>query len=135
MLVIHLQDSSTEFLRVLYEKMKGVTLLRGAESRNNLSRILYHRPEGELFLLLGHGSADGLFRKDGDEYRCYVGRSMAYYLKRHSIVGIWCHTNLFAETTRLYGLFSGMVVSEINKVGLSRGCAAQFNRHTDLNRH
>lgn len=113
MLVIHPQDRSTEFLRALYEKMEGVTLLCGGESRKQLASILYHRPPGELFMLLGHGGAEGLFRKEEEEYRCYVGRSMAFCLRRHPVVGVWCHANLFAESVRLHGLFSGMIVSDM----------------------
>lgn len=115
MLVIHPQDRSTEFLRTLYKDIEGVTILRGEQSRKELSSILYHRPPGELFLLLGHGSGDGLFRKEGNDYRCYVGRSMAYCLKRHPLVGIWCHANRFAEGAHLHGFFSGMIISEMKE--------------------
>lgn len=115
MLVIHPKDRSTDFLSAIYENAEGVTCLRGEESRKSLTSILYHRPAGETFLLLGHGSPDGLFRKEEDGYHCYVGRSMAYCLRRHPVIGIWCHANLFAETTRLHGLFTGMVVSEMEE--------------------
>lgn len=115
MLVIHPEDSSTDFLSALYENVEGVTCLRGDESRKTLTKILYHRPAGETFLLLGHGNRDGLFRKEDDGYHCYVGRSMAYCLKRHPVIGVWCHANLFAEAVSLHGLFTGMVVSEMEE--------------------
>ena len=115
MLVIHPKDSSTDFLSALYENAEGVTCLRGEDSRKALTKILYHRPEGETFLLIGHGSPDGLFRKEEDGYHCYVGRSMAYCLKRHPVIGVWCNANLFAEATGLHGLFTGMVISEMEE--------------------
>ena len=118
MLVIHPKDSSTEFLCTIYEGAEGVTCLRGNETRKNLGDILYHRPAGETFLLLGHGSPDGLFRKEADGYRCYVGRSMAFSLKKHPVIGIWCHADLFAEAMGLHGLFTGMIISEMEEAAL-----------------
>ncbi len=115
MLVIHPYDPTTEFLRAIYENMDGVTCLRGEESRKAVAGILYHLPPGETILLLGHGSCDGLFRKEEDGYRCYIGRSMAYSLKRHPVIGIWCHANAFAEAVGLHGLFTGMIISEMQE--------------------
>ena len=40
---------------------------------------------------------------------------MAYCLRRHPVIGIWCHANLFAERFRLHDLFSGMVISEMEE--------------------
>ena len=118
MLVIHPEDRSTEFLRVIYEGAEGVTCLRGKESRKALEKTLFHLKPGETILLLGHGSAEGLFRKEETGYVPYVGRSMAYSLRRHPIIGIWCHANLFAESLRLHGLFTGMVISEMEEARL-----------------
>lgn len=115
MLVIHPIDDTTDFLRTLYGGMEEVALVAGDESRNRLTRRLYHLPRGETVMLLGHGGPDGLYRREGDGYRCYVGRSMGYCLRRHPLVGIWCHSALFAERNRLHGLFSGMIVSEMEE--------------------
>ena len=112
MLVIHPADTSTDFLRVLYEGREGIRLLRGYESRNEVNDILFHLPAGEAVMLLGHGSDAGLFRKQDGVYSLYVGRSMAYCLRKHWVIGVWCHACLFAEQLRLHGLFSGMIVSE-----------------------
>ena len=115
MLVIHPKDRTTDFLHALYDGMEGARVLRGEESRNHLASALYHLPPGEPVMLLGHGSPDGLFRKEGKEYRRYVGRSMRYVLRGHPLIGIWCHADLFARRNGLHGLFSGMVVSEMQE--------------------
>ena len=115
MLVVHPYDPTTDFLRVIYENVEGVTCLRGEESRTALASILYHLPPGETILMLGHGSGDGLFRKEVDGYGLYIGKSMAYSLKRHPVIGIWCHANAFAESTGLHGLFTGMIISEMQE--------------------
>lgn len=115
MLVVHPSDCSTDFLRALYQGMEGVDLRTGGESRNVLSSLLYHLPPGEPVMLLGHGNPDGLYRLEDGAPMCYVGRSMRSLLRRHPLVGIWCHANLFAQENGLHGLFSGMVVSEMDE--------------------
>ena len=116
MLIIHPSDPTTDFLRTIYEGREDVRLLTGGESRKELGSILFHLRPGERVMLLGHGSPEGLFRleKDG-EYRLYVGHSMAYALRKHPVIGIWCHAGLFARKEHLHGLFSGMIVSEMNE--------------------
>ena len=115
MLIIHPQDSTTAFLRTIYETAEGVTCLSGNESRKALASMLFHLPAGTTIMLLGHGSGDGLFRKENREYRCYVGQPMAYSLRRHPVIGIWCHANQFAVRLRLHGLFTGMFISEMEE--------------------
>lgn len=116
MLVIHPSDRSTDFLRTLYEGREDVRLLSGKESRKELGSILFHLRPGERVMLLGHGTDAGLFRLEEDgEYRLYVGHSMAYALRKHPVIGIWCHAELFARKEHLHGLFSGMIASEMNE--------------------
>ena len=55
------------------------------------------------------------YQKKADGYRRYIGRSMAYSLKRHPVIGIWCHANAFAEMVGLHGLFTGMIISEMQE--------------------
>ena len=115
MLVVHPFDPSTEFLDVLYDCQEGIRRLRGEESRNQLGSILYHLPHGESVMLLGHGSQSGLFRPEDGGNGLYVGKSFAYTLRRHLVIGVFCHANLFAESIKLHGLFSGMIVSELEE--------------------
>lgn len=116
MLVIHPSDKTTDFLRALYEGREDVRLLTGGESRKELGSILFHLCPGERVMLLGHGTDAGLFRLEEDgEYRLYVGHTMAYALRRHPVIGIWCHADLFARKEHLHGLFSGMIVSEMHE--------------------
>ena len=114
MLVIHPSDRTTDFLRTLYEGREDVRLLTGKETRKELGSILFHLRPGERVRLLGHGTDAGLFRLEEDgEYRLYVGHTMAYALRKHPVIGIWCHADLFARKELLHGLFSGMIVSEM----------------------
>ena len=116
MLVIHPTDRTTDFLRTLYEGREDVRLLTGKESRKEFGSILFHLRPGERVMLLGHGTDAGLFRLEEDgEYRLYVGHTMVYALRKHPVIGIWCHAELFARKEHLHGLFSGMIVSEMSE--------------------
>ena len=115
MTVIHPQDSTTDFLRKIYECGEGVVCYTGKESRKQMTSILYHLPKGETIMMLGHGTDKGLFRLEGGEYCCYIGRSMAHSLRQHPVIGIWCHANLFAEAEGLHGFFTGMFISEMRE--------------------
>ena len=67
-------------------------------------------------MMSGHGTDAGLFRLEEDgEYRLYVGHNMAYALRKHPVIGIWCHADQFARKEHLHGLFSGMIVSEMKE--------------------
>ena len=116
MLVIHPSDRTTDFLRTLYEGREDVRLLTGKESRKELGSILFHLRPGERVMLLGHGTDAGLFRLEEEgEYRLYAGHTVAYALRKHPVIGIWCHADLFARKECLHGLFSGMIVSEMQE--------------------
>ena len=114
MLVIHPADPTTDFLRVLYEGREGCRCLLGEESRNQVNGLLFHLPPGEPVMLLGHGSDAGLFRGQSR----YVGRSMAFCLRRHPVIGIWCHANRFSEALGLSGLFSATTEKELERENL-----------------
>ena len=49
--------------------------------------------------------------------RIIIGHSHAYYLHRHPghLVGIWCNADLFARKEGLHGLFSGMIITEMDE--------------------
>ena len=112
MTVIHPTDNTTEFLSTIYEGWEGAVCYRGEQSRKQMTSILYHLPQRETIMMLGHGTDKGLFRLEDGEYCCYIGQAMAHSLRRHPVIGIWCHANLFAEAEGLHGFFTGMFISE-----------------------
>lgn len=107
----------------MYEGLEGIRVLRGKESRNQLGSILYHLAPGEPVMMLGHGSPSGLFRLEDDGNRLYIGKSAAYCLRKHPVIGIFCHADKFAQGNRLHGLFSGMIISELEE-------AREYGVHT-----
>ena len=120
MVVIHPKDKTTSMLSVLYEGLEH-TYIDQSNSKKDICHILNHVPRHERIYLLGHGSDKGLFSREDDNHndfdRLMVYHPHAYYLRKHgcNIVAMWCNANLFAEKEKLYGLFTGMIVTEMSE--------------------
>lgn len=123
MFVIHPSDRSTAMLSALYEGLSA-EVIHDNRSTKQIGHLLNHVPVRERILLLGHGSDKGLFYRDDDtrkEFdRLIVSHSHAYYLRNHgnNLVAVWCHADLFARAERLHGLFTGMIISELEEAAL-----------------
>lgn len=132
MLVIHPKDPTTEVLGRLYQKSLpeveeeavpgegGVTVMTQEASTTDIKRALHHLRKSERLMLLGHGSDNGLFSRPeagtGEFDRIIVGHPHAFYLRgRTNTVAIWCNADQFARKEGLHGLFSGMIVSEMEE--------------------
>ena len=118
-LVIHPSDRTTAFLQSVYGGLRDVTVLTQSSTPEEIRKAVHHLPRGERLLALGHGSAVGLYSRDGDSgpfTRIILGHGHSYYLRgRTDIVGIWCHADEFARKEHLHGLFSGMIISDIEE--------------------
>ena len=123
MLVIHPKDKTTMMLSALYEGM-GARVIDDDCSTKEMGNLLHHISTQERIMLLGHGSDKGLFfRKDDSKEhfdKIIVGHPHAYYLRKHggNLVAVWCHADLFARAEGLHGLFTGMIVSELDEARL-----------------
>lgn len=120
MLVIHPKDKTTAMLSALYDGLEA-QVVDDYRSTKEIVHLLHHVSAQERIMLLGHGSDKGLFfRKDDtkDEFdKVIVGHSHAYHLRKHggNIVAIWCNADQFAHAEGLHGLFTGMIVSDLNE--------------------
>lgn len=121
MLVIHPEDRTTAMLSKLYSGLDGVRHIGKSASNAEVRHILNHTSSDELIMMLGHGSDQGLFSRVDDTEGCFdriiIGHSHAYYLHHHPgrLVGIWCNADLFARKEGLHGLFSGMIITEMDE--------------------
>ena len=128
MLVIHPVDQTTSMLKGLYEGAV-CTLISKPLSRRDMRRLLRETEPHERVLLLGHGSANGLFHRVDSSSAQFdsfiISHAHAYPLRKHgaNLVGIWCHAADFARRERLQGLFSGMIISDMEE-------AQQYHVHT-----
>ena len=116
MTVIHATDPTTQVLSLLYQQREDVRLR--ITERNTSSDVQRAIRSGEVIMMLGHGNEYGLFskpEKNGDYRRFLITDKHVQFLRDKTCIGIWCYANKFAEKYRLHGLFSGMIISELQE--------------------
>jgi len=112
-LVLHPQDSSTDFLRPIYANIKRKTVLSKNVSRDKLLAAVRSH---DTIIMLGHGSSSGLFNVSGiGKGMLVVGESLVEELRGKQLIAIWCNANLFIERHSLPALYSGMFISEVSE--------------------
>ena len=105
-----MDDRSTDFLCDIYsdknwDRINGINM-----STSHLKRQIqnYNR-----IVMMGHGSPGGLFAY---QWRGYViNPNFVYLLKdpNKQYVYIWCNADMFVERYRLFGFYTGMIISEV----------------------
>jgi hypothetical protein len=116
MTVIHANDPTTKVLSYLYETRKDVSALINESSTNTDVQNAIRRDS--VIMMLGHGNEYGLFSKpsrNGKYNRFLITDRHVQFLRGKTCIGIWCHANRFAEKYGLHGLFSGMIISEMQE--------------------
>ena len=106
-LVIHPEDTSTDFLSVIYAG-KNWTLISDIHvSKKELkAQIKAH----DRIVMLGHGTEEGM--GDMINMRFLIDSGMVYLLREKETVCIWCNADVFAEKYKLKGFYTGMIISE-----------------------
>ena len=110
-LVIHPDDRSTDFLRPIYQNIKGATLFTQDKSEGEVREAI---EEHDQILMMGHGSGAGLFNVS----RLGIGgmaidSSHVNLLKDKRCIFIWCNADRFVKRYSLKGLYTGMFISEV----------------------
>lgn len=116
MTVIHANDTTTSFLSLLYEQREDV-LAHMTEKDTNAAVRRAIRGD-DTIMMLGHGNEYGLFSmpySSGRYERLLVDGSHVQFLREKTCIGIWCYANVFAERYGLHGLFSGMIISDLQE--------------------
>lgn len=124
MTVIHATDPTTQVLSLLYQQREDVRML--ITERNTSSDVQRAIRSDDVVMMLGHGNEYGLFSKpdkNGEYRRFLITDKHVQFLRDKSCIGIWCYANKFAEKYRLRGLFSGMIISELQEA-IDLGVAA-----------
>ena len=130
MLVIHPKDKTTAMLSALYDGLEA-QVVTDYRTTKEMGRLLHHVSTQDRIMLLGHGSDKGLFFREDDSKeefdKVIVGHPHTYHLRKHggNIVAVWCNADQFARAEGLHGLFSGMIVSELNEALLYQVETAQ----------
>lgn len=116
MTVIHANDPTTQFLSLLYIQRRDVSV-HITELNTNIS-IQQAIRDDNIIMMLGHGNQYGLFskpNKEGEYTRFLITDRHVQFLRDKMCIGIWCYANKFAERYGLHGLFSGMIISELQE--------------------
>ena len=116
MIVIHATDPTTQVLSLLYQQREDVKLcITERDTSSDVQRALR---ADDVIMMLGHGNEYGLFskpEKDGSFKRFMITDKHVQFLRDKTCIGIWCYANKFAEKYKLHGLFSGMIISELQE--------------------
>jgi len=113
-LVIHPNDSSTDFLKPIYANIPNATVIRGGMTRADVDQeIIKH----DRIIMLGHGSPGGLFSIGEFEgsYGFIISHGTADLLRDKECIFIWCNADKFVKEHNLKGLYSGMFISEVGE--------------------
>ena len=124
-IIIHPNDNSTRFLKALYsgygEPIVADETLTNSAIRRFISGEQYN---DKVITMLGHGYPGGLYapRKNKnyangiDQFgRLIINPSHVDILRSHTCICIWCYAVEFAKKYKLHGLFSGMIISELQE--------------------
>ena len=116
MTVIHATDPTSQVLSLLYQQREDMkTLITERNSSSDVQRAIR---ADDTMMMLGHGNEYGLFSKpdkNGIYRRFLITDRHVQFLREKTCIGIWCHANKFAEKYGLHGLFSGMIISELQE--------------------
>lgn len=106
-LVIHPLDPTTDFLKVIYEKLDCTVINENISDHSLRMYIKTH----DTIIMLGHGFPGGLYGHN----KIMINSNHVDLLKTKKLVGIWCFANKFFESNGLLGIYSDMIISELGE--------------------
>lgn len=111
-LVLHPEDISTDFLKVIYEG-KGFTVITKHPSKSKLKGLI---KDHDRIIILGHGCESGMGDLKKGIFHFWIKSDMVYLLKeKKSGIYIWCNSDVFVEKYGLKGFYTGMFISEFEE--------------------
>jgi len=105
-LVIHPTDETTDFLAPIYEGTDW-TIIRNDDMPIEDFRI--QLIEHERIIMLGHGTLDGLL----GSRRFIINHYSPTLMRTKDLIGIWCNADEFFKRHKLFGFYTGMMISEM----------------------
>lgn len=111
-LVIHLKDKSTDFLKLIY-KDKDYDVINEFKTNNGRKELKEAIEKHDKIIMMGHGIPYGLFnptRKGG--YGLAIDDSFADLLRTKETVSIWCWSDQYFRKNNIKGFHTGMIISE-----------------------
>ena len=106
-LVIHPTDPTTDFLKVAYQGTDWTVIDSNTSKKELREAIKAH----DHIIMMGHGTPDGLI----GFMRIYIDSTYVYLLREKQCTCIWCNADEFVQKYKLKGLYTGMIISEVEE--------------------
>ncbi len=100
-LVIHPQDTTTDFLKPIYKDRDWKVIDYNPGKRELTEQIKLH----DRIIMLGHGDNCGLYGFD----RMIINSKLVYLLREKICVCIWCHADQLSKTPSNMRLFGSLL--------------------------
>jgi hypothetical protein len=115
-LVIHPEDTSTEFLARIYDG-KDWTIIRGIGPRSGVSKSLlkWMISDHDIIIMMGHGCDRGLY---DSSFNVVIGSDLVYLLREKTTIGVWCNADEFYRKYGIRGICTGMIISDYMEANL-----------------
>ena len=108
-LVIHPDDRSTDFLKLIYEDKKDWTIINDCYIDQPKLRSLIR--QHDRIIMMGHGTPNGLLNPKRFTY--LIDYTFIDLLKTKETISIWCHSDQFFRRYNIPGFHTGMIISEV----------------------
>ena len=128
-LVIHPDDRSTDFLKIIYERHLNEWTICNSTSitKEELYKLV---KKHDKIIMLGHGCPSGLFNPK--TYKLLIDDSFAPLLKTKETISIWCHSDKYFRKHNIKGFHTGMIISEVGEAHYVLG-ETPLNKEETLN--
>ena len=107
-LIIHPEDTSTDFLKAIYINANNATIINNDINKKQLKQLI---TEHDRIIMLGHGSPEGLFSYSNSGF--IIDDTTVKMLRNKECISIWCNADEFMNKHKLNGFYSGMFISEV----------------------
>jgi hypothetical protein len=108
-LIIHPEDSTTDFLTKIYQNIENKIVVH---SSTNIGQLIHLIEAAHRVIMCGHGDQDGLIGRGGYIINEDLASSLRH--KTNSIF-LWCNAADFVMKHDICGIFSGMFISEVGE--------------------
>ncbi len=112
-LIIHPDDRTTDFLKVIYQNIENKKVLTGGIPLDKVNELI---KEYDRVIMCGHGSGDGLFSIGAfsERFSFVIDHSTATLLsEKDNSIFIWCNADQYVKQHNIKGFYTGMFISEV----------------------
>ena len=106
-LVIHPKDKTTDCLSVIYAGKDWTVITDDVSWEEIEKQLLIH----DRIIMLGHGTPIGLIGHG----RYIIDKKAVPFLINKVCVFVWCNADYFVRAHKLKGLYTGMIISEVDE--------------------